>query len=96
MSLTLLVALLGLYESAAFNLTPPSNEWSRTGSSFELVCSSSEPITTCSWDTPYEKNYNLKGKGFYSIWNIWIAAEKHHFRLQKLSFKNVSANCWIT
>ena len=86
MSLTLLVALLGLYGSAAFNLTPPSNEWSRTGSSFELVCSSSEPITTCSWDTPYEKNYNLKGKGFYSIWNFSISDEKHHFRVQKLSF----------
>merc|ERR1712088_166166 len=60
----MLVALLGLYGSvaSAFNLTPPSNEWSRTGSSFELVCSPSEPITTCSWDTPYEKNYNLKNE----------------------------------
>ena len=46
--------------TTAFNLQPPANEWAKTGTTHELVCKSSEPVTTCSWDTPYEKNYNLK------------------------------------
>jgi len=49
--------------AAAFNLQPPANEWAKTGTAHELVCKSSEPVTTCSWDTPYEKNYNLKSTG---------------------------------
>ena len=60
-----IAVLLALVASsaAAFNLQPPANEWAKTGTAHELVCKSSEPVTTCSWDTPYEKNYNLKSTG---------------------------------
>ena len=61
MTMKLFLALAAIAQAgAAFNLQPPANEWAKTGSLHELVCTSSEPITSCSWDTPYEKNYNLQ------------------------------------
>jgi len=44
---------------SAFNLQPPANDWAKAGSTKELVCKSTVPITSCSWDTPYDKNYPL-------------------------------------
>jgi len=45
--------------ATAFNLLPPENGWAKTGSTKELICESSVPIESCSWDTPYGKHYPL-------------------------------------
>lgn len=53
----MLLACVGV---GAFNLTPPANTWVVLGQSFNLSCKSSSPaLKSCSWTTPYGKNYPL-------------------------------------
>jgi len=51
-----------LASANALNLLPPENGWAKTGSVHELICKSSDPVRSCSWDTPYGKHYPL-GEG---------------------------------
>jgi len=49
--------------ASAFTILPPKNGWAKIGSTQELICKAdgtNKPIKTCSWDTPYGKNYPLE------------------------------------
>lgn len=57
MRIFILLNLLGL--SYCFTVTPPENQWAVVGQNLTIQCKSTEPITSCTWTTPYDSTYTL-------------------------------------
>lgn len=53
-------AVLSVASANEFTVTPPANQWVRSGREARLVCSSTRTIYSCAWTTPTGDSYTLE------------------------------------